>query len=174
MSEKLIKRDEIYNGKVIKVHKDTIEINNEEYLREVVEHPGGVGIALNDHGKYFMVKQFRYALQTYTIEYPAGKREMGEDDLSTAKREIVEEVGYTGKNWMYLGEMYPTPAYDTETIGMYYADCDEFVGQHFDDDEDIEVMMMSLDEIESLIKDGTIKDAKTIVMTYMIKEKVNG
>lgn len=102
--DKLLIREEIYKGNILHVYKDTIDLGDGlTAQREVVEHRGGVGIALEDSdGKYFIVRQWRYARQEETLEFPAGKKEEGEDSLTTAKREIQEETGYTGKDWIYI------------------------------------------------------------------------
>jgi ADP-ribose pyrophosphatase len=172
LKERTIARTEVYKGIVVDVCKDEAEMPDGQTVpREVVIHPGGVGIALEDEdGSFFFVSQWRYAQGKVTLEYPAGKREKGEDDLSTAKREIIEETGYEGRDWVYLGEMYPTPAYDTETIGLYYAKKGKFVGQHLDPDEFIHVSKHSLNEITDMIVQGKIHDAKTMGMTFLVKE----
>ena len=172
LNEKTVAQSYVYEGNIVKLREDKAEISDGSVVdRVVVEHPGGVGIALEDEdGKFFFVSQWRYAQSEVTLEYPAGKREEGEDDLNTAKREIVEEVGYEGTDWKYLGVMYPTPAYDSETIGMYYAKKGAYKGQHLDSDENINVSKYSLDEITDMIVDGKIHDAKTIGMTFLVKE----
>lgn len=172
LEEKTLSKKYVYEGNVVNLREDKAEIADGDIVdRTVVEHVGGVGIALEDEdGKFFFVSQFRYAQQEVTLEYPAGKREKGEDDLDVAKREVVEETGYEGKDWKYLGLMYPTPAYDSETIGMYYAKKGEYKGQHLDDDENINVSKYSLDEITEMIVNGEIHDAKTIGMTFLVKE----
>lgn len=172
LEEKTLSKEYIYEGNVVNLREDKAEMPDGKIVdRTVVEHVGGVGIALEDEdGKFFFVKQFRYAQQELTLEYPAGKREKGEDDLSVAKREVVEETGYEGKDWKYLGLMYPTPAYDSETIGMYYAKKGEYKGQHLDEDENINVYKYSLDEITDMIVNDEIHDAKTIGMTFLVKE----
>ena len=170
--EKTLTKEAVYDGRILHVRKDTAELEDGMVVdREVVEHPGGVGIALEDEdGTFFMVRQFRYAQQEETLEFPAGKKEKGEDPLTTAKREIVEETGYEGTDWVYLGKMYPTPAYDTEVIDMYYAKKGRFVGQHFDEDECIEVCKLTLDALSDKILANEIPDAKTIGMTFFVKE----
>lgn len=172
MEEKTLAKSYVYEGNVVNLREDKAQIDDGQIVdRVVVEHPGGVGIALEDEdGKFFYVKQYRYAQSEVTLEYPAGKREAGEDDLNTAKREIVEEVGYEGSEWKYLGLMYPTPAYDSETIGMYYAKKGAYKGQHLDSDENINVYKYTLDEITDMIVKGEIHDAKTIGMTFLVKE----
>ena len=161
-----------FHGQILNLREDTAETPDGQLVsREVVEHLGGVGIALEDtDGTFFFVEQWRYAQEKVTLEYPAGKREPGEDDLSTAKREIVEETGYEGTDWVYLGEMCPTPAYDTETIGMYYAKKGKYLGQHLDADEYVHIQKYTLDEITDKIVQGEVPDAKTIGMTMLVRE----
>ena len=170
--DKLLIREEIYKGNILHVYKDTIDLGDGlTAQREVVEHQGGVGIALEDSdGKYFIVRQWRYARQEETLEFPAGKKEEGEDSLTTAKREVQEETGYLGKDWKYLGKIYPTPAYDTEVIDLYYAKVDSFIGQHLDEDESVEVLRYDLQELTEEILKGNIPDAKTIAMVMYLKE----
>jgi ADP-ribose pyrophosphatase len=172
LKEEQVSAEYVYNGKIINVRRDKAKVYNGTLAdREVVEHPGGVGIALEDEeGRFFMVTQYRYAQEKIMMEYPAGKKEKGEDPLTTAKREIVEETGYEGRDFVYLGSMVPTPAYDTEVIELFYAKTGEFKGQHLDDDESINLSRLTLDEITDKIVSGEINDAKTMGMTFLIKE----
>ena len=174
---RLLTREEIFEGNILHVYKDTVEIeDNLTVEREVVQHIGGVGVALEDtDGKFFFVKQWRYAQQEETLEFPAGKKEEGEDALTTAKREIQEETGYTGKDWIYMGKIYPTPAYDTEVIDLYYAKVDLYIGQHLDEDEKIQIYKYRLEELKELIMEGKIPDAKTVSMAmYLCQMKKRG
>lgn len=170
--EKTKTKNYIFNGKVINLRTDTAETpDGAEVYREVVEHPGGVGIALEDEqGRFFMVTQYRYAQEKVLLEFPAGKKETGEDPLTTAMREVIEETGYEGKDFVHLGYMVPTGAYDTETIELYYAKKGEFKGQHLDDDENLNVSLLTLDEIIDMIMEKKIPDGKTIAMAFMIRE----
>lgn len=172
LDEKTLKQESVYDGKILHVHKDLAKMpDGTTAPREVVEHPGGVGIALEDEsGRFFLVSQYRYAQHEVTVEFPAGKKEKGEDPLTTAKREIVEETGYEGTDWVYLGKIYPTPAYDSEVIDLYYARQGKFVGQHTDEDEYLELSKMTLSELADKIADGMIPDAKTVSMTFLVKE----
>ena len=87
LDEKTLKQEAVYDGIILHVHKDVAEMpDGTTAPREVVEHPGGVGIAMEDEsGKFFLVRQYRYAQHEVTLEFPAGKKEKGEDPLSTAK-----------------------------------------------------------------------------------------
>ncbi len=172
LTQTQLSEEEIFKGHILRVRKDTAKMPDGQIVeREVVEHPGGVAIALEDsEGKFFLVTQWRYAQEQVTLEFPAGKKEAGEDPLTTATREIVEETGYEGTDWRYLGSMMPTPAYDTEVIELYYAKAGAFLGQHLDDDEDLSAERYTLDELTALVLSGTLRDAKTMYMTLLLQE----
>lgn len=161
-----------FRGILINVRHDEVELpNGKDAVREVIEHPGGVSIALQDQdGLFFVVSQFRYAQQKVLLEFPAGKIEYGEDPLETAKREIVEETGYSGKNFTYLGRMIPTGAYLEEKIEMYSAQVDEYRGQCLDQDEFMSVSKKSISELIEMIMRNEIEDGKTIAMTFKLRE----
>ncbi len=172
LEEKTVRQETVYDGHIIKVRLDEAELPDGQHAaREVVVHPGGVGIALEDEeGKFTFVTQWRYGQQMAMLEYPAGKKEPGEDPLTTAKREIVEETGYEGTGFVRLGSLVPTPAYDSEVIELYYAKQGNYVGQHLDADENINLKKLTLDEITELIVRGEVTDAKTVAMTFLIRE----
>lgn len=175
--EKFVSRENIYNGKVINVVKDEILINDsQKSYREVVLHNGGACIALkNKEGKYLLVKQYRYAQQDYMYEFCAGKLEKDEDPLEAIKREAIEETGYEAKNIKQYPFMAPTCGYCAEKIYLFSGEVDAFKGQKFDDDENVEIVELSLKEIVEMIDDGRIYDAKTICIVYhLLKEELNG
>lgn len=168
--EKQLSREEIYNGKVIRVAKDEVLIDDGSHAwREVVLHNGGACIALKKDGAYFMVNQYRYVLGKMMLEFPAGKIEIGEDPDSTIIREAQEEAGYSVKNLKKLGSIIPTCGYCTERIHLYYGEADEKVGQHFDADERIDLKKYTLSEIKEMISNGQIDDAKTIAIVYHLE-----
>lgn len=169
--EKTLTEEYMYRGRIVNVRRDTAELpDGRTAEREVVEHPGGVGIALEDEdGRFFFVSQWRYAQNEMTLEFPAGKKEPGEEPQMTAAREIVEETGYEGTDWKYLGRMYPTPAYDTEVVEFYYAKKGAFRGQHLDSDEWIHVSRLTLEEMTEKCLAGEIPDAKTMSMLLLLR-----
>ncbi|MBR2810173.1 MAG: NUDIX hydrolase [Solobacterium sp.] len=171
LKETCISSEYLYKGKILNMRHDKALVGGEVFDREVVEHPGGVGIALEDEkGRFYLVSQWRYGQNKVMKEFPAGKKEKGEEPLVTAKREIVEETGFEGEGFVHLGSLVPTPAYDTEVIELFYAKQGKFVGQHFDEDENVLVSRMTLDEIIADIMSGKIDDAKTVAMAFMIRE----
>jgi len=172
--EKQIKRKEILKGRVIHVTEDTVLLDNgEEALRECVYHRGGACIALKDpsDNKYFLVKQFRYVPNKEMLEFCAGKIEEGENPDDSVLRESQEELGFVATNVTKLGSIIPTCGYDSEIIYLYHGIVGERVGQHLDEDENLNVFKYSFNEIKELINNGTIDDAKTIALMYKIELK---
>lgn len=169
--EKQIKRNEIYNGKVISLVVDDIECNDgKPAKREIVLHRGGACIALKDSdGKYYMVKQYRYAHECELYEFCAGKLEKGESPDQTVLREVQEELGYTAKNIKALSYIIPTCGYSSERIYLYYGEVDKKVEKHFDEDEYMETVKFSFNEIKEMIKNGIITDGKTISLMYQLE-----
>ena len=107
------------------------------------------------------MKQFRYPFQTVTREVPAGKLEKGEDHSECGRRELLEETGYSCSEYVYLGEMLPTPAYNSEITYMYLARGLKFNRQDLDPDEFLDVERIPLSEAVKQVMDGTIRDGKT-------------
>ncbi|MCR4633015.1 MAG: NUDIX hydrolase [Erysipelotrichaceae bacterium] len=174
--EKQVKREEIYEGKVIHVVKDQVALDDGSLAyREVVLHNGGACIALKKDGLYYMVCQYRYSLGKEMLEFPAGKIEKGEDPDETILREAVEETGYSVRNIRKMGSIIPTCGYCSERIHLYYGEADEKLGQHFDPDERIDLKRFSFSQIKEMIRDGRIDDAKTIaLMFYLQAEGIDG
>ena len=170
LMEKQTKREEIYNGQVISVVKDEVELDDgSTSTRELVLHNGGACIALRDGEYYYMVRQFRYAFDTFMYEFPAGKIEKGEDHQNTILREAIEETGYSVKNLRYFGYIIPTCGYCTEKIYLYYGEADEYLGQHLDKDEDIELEKFTFKQIREMVRQGLIQDSKTVALMYHLE-----
>ena len=102
--EKTVSSEEIYDGKIIKVRKEKVELPDGRLAtRELIGHPGGVGIiAVDGDGKVFMVTQYRIAAKSEMLEIPAGKMEYGEDPLECGARELIEETGYKAGSMEFL------------------------------------------------------------------------
>lgn len=168
--EKKTNREEIYEGKVIHVVKDSVELDDgSRALREVVLHNGGVCIGLNRDGRYAMVRQYRYAQGKMMYEFPAGKIEKGEDPDEAILRESVEETGYEAIDVIKLGQMIPTCGYSSEIIYLYHGRAGKECGQHLDVDERIDVSWHTLDEIRDMVKKGLIDDGKTMALLYRME-----
>lgn len=170
-TEKTLSTDQIYNGRIINVRVEKVELPDGRISsRELVGHFGGVGIiAVDENREVFMVSQYRIAARSIMLEIPAGKLEKGEDPLECGKRELIEETGYRAKDFVHLGEYYATPGYCEEKLNIYLAQGLEFVGQHLDDGEFLKVEKYSLDDLYSMVMENKIYDAKTAIAILKAK-----
>lgn len=173
-NEKKISGEELYNGVVIHLTKDQVELDNGmKATREVIHHPGGVCVAaLDEEENVYLVKQFRYPFGKALTELPAGKLEYGEDPLECGTRELKEEVGATAQRMTYLGCLYPTVADDTEIIHMYMAEGLDFGEQSLDEGEFLDVEKMPLKEAFELVMKNEMPDAKSqmaIMKAYYLR-----
>ncbi len=171
LTEKKLERQEIFDGRILKVHVDKVALpNGKTATREVVDHPGGVGIlALDEHNCVPMVSQYRYALGQTVLEIPAGKREPGEDPFVTAMRELKEEVGAVAEEWIPLGKLLASPGCYNETLYLYLARGLAFGDVQPDEDEFLETQRMPFDELVHRCMDGEIEDAKTVAAVLKAK-----
>ena len=172
LAEKQLKAEYIYKGKIINLRLDDAELpDGKTAKREIVEHPGGVCVAaLTDNNEVLMVKQFRYPYSEIILEIPAGKRNSpDEDPLLCGKRELREETGAEAENFIFLGELYPTPGYCGEVIYMYTAKGLTFGEMDPDEDEFLEVERIPLDKAVDMIFKNELKDAKTQAAILKLK-----
>jgi ADP-ribose pyrophosphatase len=162
--EKTLESKTLYKGRIINLRLDSVVLENgNTALREVVEHPGAVGvIALKDNGDIVMVKQYRKAAEQVLLELPAGKLEQGEDPAECAARELTEETGYTAGDLRYLVSFYTSPGFSNEVMYMFLATGLREGENDPDDDEMVETVEISRDRAMEMILKGEIKDGKTI------------
>lgn len=162
--EKTIKKNYIYEGKILKLRRDEAELpNGEPCIREMVEHSGGASVLYIEDGKVLLVRQFRYAYGESIYEIPAGKLETGEDPMLAAKRELEEEAGVKAGRLELMFTLYPTPGYTSEKIYIYQAfDCEK-VNAHLDEGEFLDIEYIPLEKAKEMLKNGEIKDGKTII-----------
>lgn len=172
LKEEKIRETLIYDGRIIKVTRDDVRLEDgSTSIREVVHHSGGVCAApLTADGELIFVRQYRYPFQRALLEFPAGKREEGEEPINGVKRELMEEVGAKAGKWISLGEIYPTVAYDTEVIYLYLAMDLDFFNATPDEGEFIDVEKYSFDDALKMVMDNEIRDAKTVAMILKIKQ----
>ncbi len=162
-TEKTLNSQIIYDGRVVKVFKDSVELSTgQKSFREVVKHSGGVVILAVREDKILLVKQFRYPLREVMFELPAGKLEAGEDPFEAAKRELEEETGYCANKWTNLGYVYTSPGYSNEKLYLFKAEDLEFTHCHPDEGEIIQAFEYKYDEVLKMIDNGEINDAKTL------------
>ena len=163
MQERKLSSEIKFDGKLIKVTYDIADVNGKEAWREVVHHPGASAVvAIDEDNRIIMEKQFRYALNDYSLEIPAGKLDAGEDPLVCAKRELEEETGIIASEWISLGTIATSPGFCNEVIHLYVAKGLSKGEIHWDEDEYVEVERYTFDELLQRIKEEKIKDSKSL------------
>lgn len=174
--EKPISSKEIFDGKILHVVHDTVELpNGAEAFREVIRHTGAVCvIPVTEDGMVIMERQYRYPIARVMLEIPAGKLEIGEDPLEGGLRELEEETGIVAGKMTCLGELLPAPAYCDEKITMYLATELTRKERHLDEDEFLDVFEMPLSELVRMVMDGEIADAKTQITVLKADRLLNG
>ncbi|WP_026894086.1 NUDIX hydrolase [Clostridiisalibacter paucivorans] len=170
--EKTMKSEKIYEGKIVNLRIDTVELPDKKYSkREIVEHPGAVAIiAVNEKNELIMVKQYRKAVEDELYEIPAGKIEIGEDPKSCAIRELKEETGYTPENIDYILEFFTSPGFSNEKLYLFMATGLNEGEATPDIDEYIDVVKLKIEDLLTMIEEGKILDSKTIIAILLAKK----
>lgn len=174
LTEEYLKGEKVYDGKLLKVHRDSVQLaNGHQEIREVIRHPGAAVIVpcLSD-GRYVLVRQFRYALGRETLEFPAGRLDPGEDPLTCAQRELREETGYEAATWNRILLLHPAPGYSDERLWIYRAENLQAGTSNLDADELVQVTSIALDEILDRISRSEITDAKTVAAAFFLKNRM--
>ena len=174
--EKRIDGEKIYNGKILTLSRDEIETEDgKRAFREVVHHNGGAAIVACREGKILLERQFRYPYGKEIFEIPAGKREGDEEFIHTARRELEEETGLIPLNLKELFRLYPSPGYTDEIIAVFYADRFQKGTVCLDETENLTSFWVGLDEAYAMIKEGRIRDGKTVAgILYLKAEGIDG
>ena len=174
--EKQVETKTVYEGLIVNIRNDMALIQNGKRVpREVVEHPGGVGIVpMTNDKKVLMVKQYRYPMEEELLEIPAGKLGEGEDPLDCAVRELSEETGCTAGRIVDLGATYPSPGFCRETLYLYLALDLEQGDMHLDENELLSVESVGIDALIERIMANELPDAKSIIGVMKAKEYLKG
>ncbi len=165
----------LHFGKVFDLKVDSLEYDSgNKGIREIAVHRGGsVVVPITNEGKIVFVKQFRYPLQKYLLELPAGKLDENEDPFVCAERELTEETGYKSSNIKPLGKIYTTPGFCTEQLHIYLA-TSLTLGEHDREEGEYGMTVIELTPKEAVrrIMFGDIVDAKTIcgIFYYLNRE----
>ena len=156
---------QIYKGRVVTLNLETVTLPNQATVElEVVRHPGAAAVVpLKADGTVVLIRQYRLAAGGFIYEVPAGKLHPGEDPQQCAVRELEEEIGYRPARMDKLATFFTAPGFTDEVMHLFKATGLTSGAQKLDHDEVLEVVELSLKEAIDLIKDGTIRDAKTIV-----------
>jgi ADP-ribose pyrophosphatase len=161
------------------LRRDTVRLpDGGTATRDYIRHVGAVAvIPLLDDGpapRVVLVRQHRYPVDCVLLEWPAGRREPGEDSLVTAKRELLEETGYTAREWAHAGDIHNAAAYSSERIELWFARGLEPGPARPDAGEFVETVVMPLAELLALDRAGGLSDVKTIIGLHWLREALTG
>jgi ADP-ribose pyrophosphatase len=168
LEQRLFYKGRKFNYEVVRLRLP----NGVEGNWECVRHPGGaLVVPVTPEGKLVLVRQYRFAVEGRILEFPAGTVEVNEDPAATIKREIEEETGYRAHKWRSLGKFSLAPGYSDEYIYPFLAEDLEKLEKPpaQDDDEDIEVVLFSPEELERAILAGEAIDAKSIASFFLAR-----
>lgn len=164
MVEKTLSSERIYEGKVVNLRVDTVEKDDgSQTAREIVEHAECVVVVVLDEAdNALMVKQYRKAVEKALLEIPAGGIEPGEQPVEAVNRELQEETGFLARKVQKLGGFYSSPGYSNEYLYFYVASQLEHSQLQGEDTAEIEVVKVPMSQVQNLIANGEIVDAKSI------------
>ena len=170
---KRIKRELAYQGTIMKVYKDYIEVNGHQAVWDFFHHNGGAAvIPVTKEGKILMVRQYRNAIDRYTLEIPAGAFDSSnESGAECVARELEEETGYQAGKVEWLISTRSMVAFCNEKVEIYVATDLTPSKQHLDEEESIELEEHTIEELKEKIFKGEIEDSKTVasLLAYAVQ-----
>jgi ADP-ribose pyrophosphatase len=173
MHEKTIGKKTVFEGRILSLDVLTVELaDGRTGTREIIRHGAAVAvIARRRDGRFVFIRQFRKAMERICFEVMAGNVDPGEEMEAAAVRELKEETGYTPDSIRFLSSIYPSVGYCTERIDIFYADVHEPGETDFDQDENIETILVTEEEMDGLIRSGKVQDAKTLAAWMLYKTR---
>jgi len=176
LTEKEIKRERIYKGTLLGLRRDTVQLpSGKKSTREIVEHPGAVAVvAITREKEMVLIRQFRKPAEAILMEVPAGVPKKGETPEDCARRELEEETGYHAKRIRKIWEGYASPGYSDEIIQFCLAEDMTLMKQMTDEDENIEVDLVDIELCFDMLKNGKIKDNKTMIGIMLADMQLKG
>ncbi|WP_416548243.1 NUDIX domain-containing protein [Limnohabitans sp. DCL3] len=177
--EHQVSQEELLRGNFLHAFRDTVCLPNQELAtREYIVHPGAVMVIpmleTPDGLKLVLERQYRYPVGQVMIEFPAGKRDAGEDPWRCAQRELQEETGYTARQWARAGVLHPVIAYSTEVIEIWFAK--ELIGgpRQLDHEEFLDVFLATPAQLMAWCQAGLVTDAKTLTGALWLQNSLSG
>jgi len=172
VSGRILSSETVYDGPIFGVRRDRVlEPGGLETTREVITHPGSVVVLpLLPDGRILLIRQYRHATRHYLWELVAGRMEPGESPKQGAARELAEETGYRAKRFTTFLDVFPTPGFLEERMWVLLAEELTPGEANPEDDEKITAKAFTAAQIESMIRTGKLRDAKTIVgLLYFLR-----
>ena len=176
LTEEGIASESLFKGNFLHAKRDTVrQPDGSTATREYVVHPGAVVVVpLLDDGRIVLERQYRYPVGRVMTEFPAGKLDAGEDPLVCGQRELLEETGYTAREWARAGLMHLAVGYSTEIIHIYFARGLSLGERALDQGEFVDVFTATPQELAEWCRTGEVTDAKTLVAALWLQNVLSG
>jgi ADP-ribose pyrophosphatase len=176
LRETRVASQELLRGHFLHAMRDTVRLpDGKEAFREYVIHPGAVMVVAElPDGRLVLERQFRYPVQSVMVEFPAGKLDPGEDPWLCAQRELLEETGYTARQWARAGVLHPVIGYSTEVIEIWFAKDLTLGERQLDTDEFLDVFTATPAELMAACQQGLLTDAKTLTGLLWLQNVQSG
>jgi ADP-ribose pyrophosphatase len=174
--ERRLASETLFKGNFLEARRDTVALpDGRSATREYVTHPGAVVIVpLLDDGRVVVERQYRYPVGRVMIEFPAGKLDAGEDPLVCGQRELLEETGYTAREWAKAGQMHLAIAYSTEIIHIYFARGLSAGARQLDEGEFLDVSTATPAQLLDWSRSGELTDAKSLSCLLWLQNVLSG
>ena len=176
LTETCISSEPIFQGDFLYLQRDQVRLPDDSLAtREFVVHPGAVMvIAQLEDGRVVMERQYRHPIKKVMVEFPAGKLDAGESGLACAQRELLEETGFTAKEWACASVLHPVISYSTEFIEVWFARGLTAGPQKLDVGEFLDVFTSDVNELLNWCAQGLVTDAKTVSGLLWLQNVMSG
>ncbi len=176
LKEQMTASELLFSGDFLLAKRDTVRLpDGHSATREYIVHPGAVVVVpMLDDGRVVLERQYRYPVGRVMTEFPAGKLDAGEAPWICGQRELLEETGYTAREWAYAGLMHLAVAYSTEVIHVYFARGLTLGQRQLDHGEFLDVFTATPEELLGWCRDGTMSDAKSLTCTLWLQNVISG
>jgi len=176
LREQTLRTEALCEGDFLRAVRDTVKLpDGKTATREYIKHPGAVMVVpMLDDGRLVLERQYRHPIQQVLIEFPAGKVDPGEDRLVCAQRELLEETGYTAREWARAGELALAVGYSDEFIDIFFARGLTLTRPQLDEGEFVEVITATPAEFLEWCRDGLVRDSKTLAGALWVQNVTAG
>lgn len=174
--ERTLSSEQLCKGHFLHAVRDHVELpDGGRATREYILHPGAVMVVpLLDDGRVVLERQYRHPIGRVMVEFPAGKLDPGEDRLACARRELLEETGYTAREWAHAGELHPIISYSTEFIDVWFARGLTAGERQLDAGEFLDVFAATPQQLQDWCRSGEVTDAKTLAGMLWLQNVLAG
>jgi ADP-ribose pyrophosphatase len=171
MPMKVLEKSTLHRGRVFRLMRERVLLSNGTTVDlDLIRHPGAAAmVPIARNNSLILIRQYRHAVGDFLWEIPAGTLNPDEEPLECAKRELIEETGFSAARWEKLGEIVPVPGYSDERIHIFLASELDPARQKLDPDEILNVHQLSLERAFEMIEEGAIQDSKTISSLFLAR-----